>query len=314
MLTITECIERLLANQSYYIITHVRPDGDTLCSAAALCSALRRKGKKATMLRNPGTTETYAPWVEPYTGEAPEGARIIAVDVADVTMFPYGWEGSVDLAIDHHPKNPGYAGETLLDGTKASCGEIVMSVILGMCGTLTREEANLLYIAVSTDSGCFCYGNTTAETLRAAARLIDCGAENAPINKEFFRSYSFARLRLEGMIYATLRSVRDHKINIATVTLDMMEASGATEDDCDDLASLPGKVRGNIVGIMIRELREGVCKVSLRTTEEVDSAAVCGRFGGGGHKMAAGCTLETDPETAAALMLAAVNIEWPEEK
>ena len=314
MLTITECIETLLGHDHYYIITHVRPDGDTLCSAAALCSALRRKGKTAAMYPNPGTTETYLPLIAPYVGEQGENDFIITVDVADVTMFPDGWTGSVDLAIDHHPKNPGYAAASIIDGSTASCGEIVMNLILGMCGTMTKAEANLLYVAVSTDSGCFCYGNTTAETLRAGARLIDCGAENAPLNKEFFRSYSFARLRLEGMIYSGLRSVRDNKINIAVCTLDMMQASGATEDDCDDLASLPGKVRGNVVGIMIRELEEGRCKVSLRTTDEVDSAAVCGRFGGGGHKMAAGCTLNTDPETAAALMLASVNIEWPEEK
>ena len=84
---------------------------------------------------------------------------------------------------------------------------------------MSKEEANLLYIAVSTDSGCFCYGNTTAETLRAAAHLIDNGAENAMLNKLFFRSYSFARLKLESMVYAGLQSFRDHKINLASETV-----------------------------------------------------------------------------------------------
>jgi len=313
-LNVTECTKALTEHDNFYVITHVRPDGDTLCSAAALCSALRRKGKNACMLANPGTTETYLPIVAPYVGGKPENAYVVSVDVADVTMFAEGWDGKVDLAIDHHPKNPGYAEGSLIDGTKASCGEIVMTLILNLCGNLTDTEANLLYIAVSTDSGCFCYGNTTAETLRAGAHLLDCGAENGKLNKLFFRSYSLPRLRLEGMIMASLQSVRDHKINIGTATLDMMKAAGATDDDCDDLASIPGKVQGNVVGIMIRELAEGKCKVSLRTNEEVDSAAICGKFGGGGHKMAAGCTLDTDPEFAAILMLAAVNQEWPEEK
>lgn len=314
MLTLNECAEILRAHDGFFIITHVRPDGDSLCSAAALCSGLRRLGKRAVMYRNPEVTETYLPLVESYVGEPQNGDFVICVDVADVSMFPIGWEGSVDLAIDHHPKNPGYAAATIVDGSKASCGEIVMEVIELLCGDLTAEEAKQLYIAVSTDSGCFSYGNTTAETLRAAAHLIDCGAENAPLNKAFFRSYSFARLKLEGMIYANLQTFRDNKINLAVVTLDMMRECGATEDDCDDLASLPGKVRGSVVNVTVREIGEEKCKVSLRTNETVDSAAICSRFGGGGHKMAAGCTLNTDPEIAALLIMAAVNQEWPEEE
>ena len=96
-----------------------------------------------------------------------------------------------------------------------------------------------------------------------------------------------------------------------TKTRRMMEESGATEDDCDDLASLPGKVRGSVVNITVRELEEGKCKVSLRTNEEVDSAAICARFGGGGHKMAAGCTLDCGPEEAAQRILDAINEFWP---
>ena len=314
MLTLNDCAELLQAHDNYYFLTHTRPDGDTLCSAAALCSALRRMGKTAAMYPNPEITETYQPLTAPYLGDKPDGCFTVAIDLADVTMFPSGWEGSVDLAIDHHPKNPGYAAATIVDGTKAACGEIVMALIELLCGDLTAEEATLLYIAVSTDSGCFSYGNTTAETLRDAAHLIDCGADNGPLNKRFFRSYTFARLKLEGMIYAGLQSFRNNQINLAVVTLDMMRESGATEDDCDDLASLPGKVRGSIVNITIRELEEGKCKVSLRTTEEVDSSAICARFGGGGHKMAAGCTLNTDPEIAGLLIMAAVDQEWPERK
>ena len=101
-------------------------------------------------------------------------------------------------------------------------------------------------------------------------------------------------------------------MNIAVVTLDMMHQAGATEDDCEDLASLPGKVRGNQVGITVRELEPGKCKVSVRTGPNVNSAELCARFGGGGHPMAAGCTLNTDPEIAALLMQAALNEMWPE--
>ena len=101
-------------------------------------------------------------------------------------------------------------------------------------------------------------------------------------------------------------------MNIAVVTLDMMRQAGATEDDCEDLASLPGRVRGNKVSILVRELAEGKSKVSVRTGGEVNAAELCARFGGGGHPMAAGCTLNTDPEFAALLMQEALNQIWPE--
>ncbi len=312
MLTVNECAALLRENDRFCLLTHKRPDGDTLCSAAALCSALRRAGKKAAVYRNPEITETYAPIMEPWLFT--EGTRgfVVACDMADVTMAPEGWSGGVDLAIDHHPKNPGYAKATLLDGGKASCGELVMAVIEELCGGLTAEEAALLYIAVSTDTGCFSYGNTKADTLRSAAHLIDCGADNAELNRRFFRSYSPARIRLESLIFANLQSFRNDQVNIAVVTLDMMRQAGAIEDDCEDLASLPGRIRGSKVNILIRELEEGVCKVSVRTGSSVNAAELCARFGGGGHPMAAGCTLNTEPEIAALLMQAALNEIWPE--
>ena len=311
-MTVNECVELLRANDRFCLLTHTRPDGDTLTSAAALCSALRRAGKKAAMFRNPDITETYAPIVAPYLHTEGERGFVIACDVADVTMLPEKWTGDIDLAIDHHPKNPGYAKATLLNGAKASCGEIVMEVIEALCGDLTADEANLLYIAVSTDTGCFSYGNTKADTLRAAAHLVDCGADNGALNKAFFRSYSPARIKLEALLFANLQSFRNAAVNIAVVTLDMMHQAGATEDDCEDLASLPGRVRGNQVSILVRELAEGKCKVSVRTGGSVNAAELCARFGGGGHPMAAGCTLNTDPEIAALLMQAALNEAWPE--
>ena len=312
MLTVNECAALLRENDRFCILTHTRPDGDTLCSAAALCSALRRMGKKAALYRNPEITETYAPLMAPYLHTEGSRGYVVACDTADVTMVPEGWSGEIDLAIDHHPKNPGYAKATLLNGDKASCGEIVMELIETLCGDLTAEEAKLLYIAVSTDTGCFSYGNTRADTLRAAAHLVDCGADNGTLNKAFFRSYSPARIKLESLIFANLQSFRGGAVNIAVVTLDMMRQAGAAEDDCEDLASLPGRIRGSMVNILVRELAEGKCKVSVRTGESVNAAELCARFGGGGHPMAAGCTLNTDPEIAALLMQAALNEVWPE--
>ena len=312
MMTIRECAAALKENDNFLILTHTRPDGDTLGSAAALCSALRRAGKRAALCPNPEITEHYLPFVAPYLGKETEGGFVISVDVAGEEMFPLGFSGKADLCIDHHPGNPGYAAQTLLDAGKASCGEIVMQVIEALNGGLTPEEASLLYTAVSTDCGCFVYGNTRAETHLAAAHLIECGAEHHRLNKELFRSFSFSRLKLEGLIIESLQSYKDNALNIAVVTLDMMRRSGATRDDCDDLASLAGKVRGNRVSITVRELTQGVSKGSVRTDGSVDANAVCAKFGGGGHKMAAGCMQPLAPEELAERLREAVEAVWPE--
>lgn len=301
---ICDCAAFLRARDNILLISHSRPDGDTLCSAAALCSALRRLGKRAGLYNNPEITESYMDFVRPYIWESiPEHAFIVSVDTADLRMLPQGFDGRVDMVIDHHASNPGYAENNLIMGHKAACGEIILELIEELCGGLNKEEANLVYAAISTDTGCFCYGNTNPDTLRAAARTIEYGAENGYLNKLLFRSMSYSRLKLEGLIYASMRSYRDNKVNVAIVTLDMMRESGATEDDCDDLASLAGKVKGSVVSITVRELPDGRSKASVRTNETVNASDICARFGGGGHSMAAGCNAPMGPfEFAEALI------------
>jgi len=312
MATLSDVVAALRAHDDILLLTHARPDGDTLCSAAALCSALRRLGKHAAIYPNREITENYADYTAAYLTQTPQDYHyFVSVDVAGTEMFPIGFEGAADLCVDHHPSNPHFAPISLVCPEKAACGEIVMELIEMLCGSLSEEEANLLYVAISTDTGCFCYSNTTADTLRAAAHVIDCGAKNHPANKLLFRSFSFARLKLEGMVFANLRSYRQNRINVAVITLQMMAESGATENDCDDLASLAGKVRGNVVAITVREIAPGKSKASVRTNEQVDASSICGALGGGGHKMAAGCTVDMDPEALTDRILQEVDKVWP---
>lgn len=196
-MTAQECSQLLLSKNNILIITHTNPDGDTLCSAAALCSALRRAGKRANLFRNPAVTTKYMPHVEKYF--APKSFKskyIVSVDVATEKMFAEGFDGAIDLCIDHHPTNSHYAKKELVCPDKAACGEIVLAVIKEMCGGITQEEADLLYIAVTTDTGCFQYLNTNAATFRAAAELLEYGADIGMVNVKFFRKASRARLKL----------------------------------------------------------------------------------------------------------------------
>ena len=310
-MTAQECSQLLLSKNNILIITHINPDGDTLCSAAALCSALRRAGKRANLFRNPAVTTKYMPHVEKYF--APKSFKskyIVSVDVATEKMFAEGFDGAIDLCIDHHPTNSHYAKKELVCPDKAACGEIMLAVIKEMCGGITQEEADLLYIAVTTDTGCFQYLNTNAATFRAAAELLEYGADTGMVNVKFFRKASRARLKLEGMIYSTMGFYRDGKISVAIITNEMLRQAGAGEEDCDDLAGLAGRAEGASVNITIRERDNGSSKVSVRTGRDVSSSDICAVFGGGGHAMAAGCTIDCPPEKARDMLLAVIDEVW----
>ncbi len=309
-MTLSEASGWLSEHDGYLLLTHTRPDGDTLGSAAALCSALRRAGKTACLYPNPEVTEKFAPFLAPFWAEKGFIPNyVLSVDIASPGLFPAGFEGRVDLAVDHHPSNTGFAAQTLLDDKAAACGQIVLALVELLAGGLTKAEADLLYIAVSTDTGCFQYANVTEETFLAAAKLAHAGADTAGLSRLFFRTFSRARLALEGAVYAGLRTFHNGEIVANLVTLDMVKKAGVTENDMDDLAALAGKLEGHQVSVTIRENPNGTSRVSLRSGRRVNVSEIAKQFGGGGHAMAAGCTVKASPEEALAALLPLIERE-----
>ena len=307
-----ECARLLRGQDRILLITHRDPDGDTAGSAAALCSALRRLGKEAWLCRNPGYTCKMLPYIEGFL--APEGcapACLVSVDVATERMFPLPLEGEILLCVDHHQTNSHYAANELIRGEKSSCGEIVLELIKALCGSVTEEEATLLYIAVTTDTGCFQYANTGAPTLAAASELLRLGARQHEVSLAFFRKVSAARLRLEGMIYSHMSFHRDGKVVFAIVTQEMIRASGATKDDFEDLASLAGRAENSVLNITIREQEDGSSRVSVRSNPGISSSEICAAFGGGGHELAAGCNIACPPEKARDMLLDVIGELYP---
>ncbi len=309
-MTRSEAAGWLREHDGYLLLTHTRPDGDTLGSAAALCSALRRAGKTAWLFPNPEVTEKFAPFLAPFWAEKGFVPNyVISVDIASPGLFPVGFEGKVDLAVDHHPSNTGFASCTLLDDKAAACGQIVLELVELLAGGPTKEEADLLYIAVSTDTGCFQYANVTEETFLAAAKLAHAGADTAGLSRLFFRTFSRARLALEGAVYSGLRTFHNGEIVANLVTLDMVKKAGVTENDMDDLAALAGKLEGHQVSVTIRENPNGTSRVSLRSGRRVNVSQIAQHFSGGGHAMAAGCTVKATPEEALAALLPLIERE-----
>ena len=304
----TECADFLKKKDRYLILTHNNPDGDTAGSAAALCSALNRLGKTAYLYPNPGFADRLRRYIDRFIAPADYAPEcVIAVDIAEKSLFPKGFEGKADICIDHHPSNKLFAGDTLLESEKAACGEAVLQLIKTLELELTEEEATLLYIAVSTDTGCFQYTNTKADTFTAAAELLKAGADSAEVNLVFFRKVSAGRMKLEGMIYSDMLFFRDGEVSVVVVTKDMLDRCGVRDEELDDLASLAGRAEKARISITVREKEDGLCRISVRTGKGYNANEICAVFGGGGHAAAAGCTIKAEPARAVEMLMDVVN-------
>ena len=232
------------------------------------------------------------------------------MDIAARSLFPDNalpYLPRVDLAIDHHPSQEFFARETCLDAGRAACGELMYD-ILRQLGPVTADIALPLYVAVSTDCGCFVYGNTSANTHRVAAALMDTGIPAAELNKRHFRTKSFRRLRLESLLTESIEFHDGGEIAIAAISLEMLARLQATEADAEDIAAFVGQVEGVRTGVTIRELKPGLCKISLRTDpKQLNASAVCTLLGGGGHAAASGATVEGDIQRTKEVLMAAIR-------
>ncbi|MCI8398590.1 MAG: phosphoesterase RecJ domain-containing protein [Oscillibacter sp.] len=310
MLTIPEAAALLRSYDNVLILTHVRPDGDTVGCAAGLCAALRALGKTAYLSPNPEITSLTAPYFQPYA--APDGFapdRVVSVDIATPALIPDNaqrYADRIDLALDHHPSFEHFGKHNLVRPTSAACGELLYDIIACL-GPVTPEIALPLYVAVATDTGCFAYNNTTARTHAVAAALMNTGIDFLTVNKRFFRTKTRKRLALEAAMLSAIEYHDEGRIAVLAVPLDLIERIGADDSDTDDLAALGGSIEGVDCAVTMRERKPGVWRISLRTNPQaVNATRACSLLGGGGHAAAGGCTVETTFEDAKLRILAAI--------
>ncbi len=303
MMTRAECARWLLRHDDYCILTHRRPDGDTLGSAAVLCRGLRKAGKRAYILSNPEVTEKYAPLLDGLTQAAvADQDTVICVDVAALRMLPEPYlylAERIALRIDHHFSGDSFTKQELVDHTCGACGEILYDVLTEMGICLDEAMAVCLYTAVATDTGCFRYPNTTAHTLRTAAACYETGAELNLVNLALFDTNSLPRLRIQGWMAENTRFFAGNRLAVCALPLSVEQALGATEDDLDNISGFPRSIEGVKMSATLRQSADGGVKVSVRAVPGYDASLVCARFGGGGHKGAAGCNLAMPLEQAA---------------
>jgi len=303
-LTRREAARWLREHDNYLILSHKRPDGDTIGSAAALCLGLRQMGKNAHVLRNMEITEKY---IHLHTGlnqDYPEaGDTLICVDTATPSLLPEAYNHlskRVQLRIDHHSSDTPFAPLKLVDASAGACGEIIYDVLSELGVQLDKTIAEALYTAVSTDTGGFRYANTTAHSFQVAAECAKAGGDIHSINQQIFETNSFAKLRLQGWMTENIRFRCGGQVAVCALPAQVERDLGLTEDDLENISGFPRSIEGVRIAATLRQVGNGFVKISVRALPGYDAAAVCAKFGGGGHKGAAGALIKAELEEAAA--------------
>lgn len=305
MNSIDETLKALLSFNELTIISHIRPDGDTLGSSFALCHALKRAGKTVSVVCDSEISPRYrflTGGKSSIRGKCSGG--IVCVDVASPAMAGESYSDfaqRADIVIDHHASNSGYGRCNMIEPQAAACGELVLKLVERIC-SIDKTIAECLYTAVSTDTGCFVFANTTADTHEAAARLIRAGADAARLNKLLFRTKSHAAFEIERRAFESLEYFYDNTVTCMKIDLDWIKELSANEDDMEGISSIPARIEGVKAAATFRQTDSETYKLSVRTNGEIDAAAVCKLFSGGGHKMAAGCTMTGDYEKLKKIM------------
>lgn len=313
ILTRTECADWLLERDHVTLLSHRKPDGDTLGSCVALCRGLRALGKTAHILENEDLTPLYAPLVEGLTKpEAEEGDILVAVDVAADNMLPRSYEhlkNNIDLRIDHHGSGREYTPNEYVDPSAAACAEMVWELLLDMGVEPDEKIAEATYIGVSTDTGRFLYANTTAHTFDVAGDCAHYGADIFEWNRKIFDTNSLAKLRLQAWVVDHLQLLCDGKIAMCALPSTVEEELGVGEDDLNNLSGFLRSIEGVCVAALLRNAGTDNTKVSVRSIPGYNAASICEIFGGGGHAGAAGCSIRK-PLDEATKELEQTLIKW----
>jgi len=305
-INVEKCAGILRGQDNVLILTHAHPDGDTLGCGFALCRALLKMGKKARVICADVIPAKYDYLYRDL--QMPDFAPeyVVAVDVATETLLGSladQYAGKIDLCIDHHGSNTEYARYLLLNADAAAAAETVFKVIRALGVKIDSHIADCLYTGLTTDTGCFRYASTTSNTYRAAAELIDLGANNGMINRWMFETKTKTYAALERLAIENMRFYESGRVCVITVTQDMYKASGSGEEETEALPPLTRQTEGVEIGLTVREKADGRCKCSIRTYESVDASALAACFGGGGHKQAAACNFDCGVDEAVKQLL-----------
>lgn len=320
--------ETFLNSTRVLIAAHVNPDGDALGSAAGLGHLLTRMGKEVRLYLLEPVPQSLAwldlPWpvissLADAGGWTPDllalidcaeayraGPEINAWLTKGVLPGP-AWEKTASLNIDHHLGNPGFAAANWVDSGMSSTGEMIGHAA-EYCGFRLEGELGLaLYLALVSDTGNFTFSNTSASCLAMASRILACGLSLRDFTEKHENVWSLDSMHLWGKLMSRITLSCGGQVASARVETDLLRQYKVDKSALEGFASWLRRIAGVKVGIFVRQEENGASKASLRSSGDVDVRAIAARYGGGGHKAAAGVELPVPPEEAEKILIRAAG-------
>ena len=298
MKNVKEIVQFIFQHDRFVLTSHVRPDGDSIASQLAMAEALEQLGKHAEIYDRDPFPPNYRslPGVERiHVGEPVKGEfdAVIVLECANLKRADVeGLDAFPAINIDHHPVNDMFGVLNWVDPSASAVGEMLYLLFSELGTQFTPDMATNLYTAILTDTGSFQFSNTTARTFRIASDLVSAGADPAWIAQVVLMSQSEARVRLIGRLIDTLDFDSSRKIAWVRLDREMFTETGAARNDTEGLVNYPLSVDGVELCAFFREEHPGEYRISLRSQGDLDVCSVASRFGGGGHRNAAGVTLQ----------------------
>lgn len=290
--------QTLRDNQKFAVLSHVRPDGDALGSQLALGLSLKRLGKDVRIWNEDGMLEKYsflsnAELLSKPPAEPEDVDVAVALDTAIQnrlgTTVAAIKSAKVWINIDHHPSNPGYGDIVYIDSHAPATGQILFELMTNQKLPIDPAIAENLYVAISTDTGSFQYPNTTARTFEIAAELVQAGVDVGRVSQLTYENYPRRRAELLRDLLGTMRFDANNRIASFSLSLATAKKLGVFPEDNEGLIDHLRAIHGVIVAVFFEELADGKVRVSMRSkSEKVNVCAICEKFGGGGHVLAAG--------------------------
>jgi phosphoesterase RecJ-like protein len=297
---LSQVVELIEKKNNFAITTHVRPDGDGVGSSLGLCWLLRSLGKTAEVIVSDGVPVSYqslpgADQIRKVTEVDNTYDAIFVIECSDIDRPGIaGLRDQFTVNIDHHATSDHFGTVNWIDATASAVGEMIYNLCKAIGGRVTKEIAECVYMALVTDTGSFHFPNTTDRTLKVASELVKAGVKPAQISEAVYNSYPWSRIELMRQVLNTVKRDPSGKVAWMRQTLEMRVNAGMVDGDNNGFVNIPLAAKEVVAAIYMRETAPNYFRVSLRSKGEINVAKVAEKFGGGGHKNAAGLRVEGD--------------------
>ena len=302
------------------IFSHIRGDGDCLGAQTGLAEILNFAGYQVNLYNQDCLSKNYRFFqffneIKEFKETDAVPDICIAVDCANydrMGCLPNKLAQCKWINIDHHISNSMFGILNIVDGSASSTCEILAKMAFEANVSFSKDGATSLFSGISTDTGSFLYPNASSETFRIAARLLEMGADKNLVQLNVFENTSRTQLNIYKYLYSNIQYILEGQVAYCAFSEEIMHKLEVTSEDFEGVVSLIKQIQGVELAILLTEINEGVCKISMRSKTSFNTNKCCKQFGGGGHVRASGATIKANPDIALNAVLKEVEDQWEE--